>query len=200
MRKLIRARLTYANVAATLALFLAIGGTSYAALKISGRDIQQHTITSRNIKRNSLGGAAIRESKLGVVPKARNAARLGGLPADRFLVRCPEGTIPVAGVCIETQPRAAAPYGSAVLECAATDTKSSAGRRLPTHQELMAALPHSEIQLASGGELTGNVYPSSSSPGQVEVLYITSETGSVGITPDTAAGAKGYRCVTNPLN
>jgi hypothetical protein len=32
----LRARLTYANVVATLALFIALGGSSYAAITITG--------------------------------------------------------------------------------------------------------------------------------------------------------------------
>ena len=69
-----RPRLTYANVVATLALFVALGGSSYAALKISGREIQKHTITGQNIKRNSLGRRQIKESSLSAVPRALNAA------------------------------------------------------------------------------------------------------------------------------
>jgi hypothetical protein len=64
----------------------------------------------------------------------------------------------------------------------------------------MTALNHQEITLATGGELTSDVYPSTSTPGQLDVLYITNEVGNVGITPDTAAGAKAYRCVADPLN
>ncbi|HXV05603.1 MAG TPA: hypothetical protein VFP23_06835 [Solirubrobacterales bacterium] len=199
MKKL-RDRLTYANVTATLALFVALGGSSYAAFKISGREIQAHTITGRNIKANSIGGRQIKERSLGVVPRARNAARLGGYGAERFLVRCPEGTIPVSDVCVETQAHAPLPYGNAAQACQLTDNKSAPGRRLPTHEELMTALTYEQIQLAPGGELTSDVYPSSSSPGQVEVLYITNEAGNVALTPDTAAGAKAYRCVTDPLN
>ncbi|HEX3609953.1 MAG TPA: hypothetical protein VHU14_09860 [Solirubrobacterales bacterium] len=200
MLKALRDRLTYANVTATLALFVALGGSSYAALKISGREIKAHTITGKNIKRNALGRRQIKESNLSAVPRALNAARLGGQPAERFLVRCPQGTIPVAGVCIETQARPPAPYGSAVEECARTDNQSAAGRRLPTHNELKAALPYDQIQLASGGELTSEVSASSSEPGRVTDLYITDESGAVGLTPDTAAGAKSYRCVAPPLN
>jgi hypothetical protein len=130
----------------------------------------------------------------------RNAARLDGVSAERLLVRCPQGTIPVAGVCIETQARPPAPYGSAVEECARTDNQSAAGRRLPTHDELKAALPYSQIQLASSGELTSDVSASSSEPGRVTDLYVTDESGAVGLTPDTSAGAKSYRCVAPPLN
>jgi hypothetical protein len=200
MLKVPRPRLTYANVVATLALFVALGGSSYAALKISGRDIQKHTITGQNIKRNSLGRRQIKESSLSAVPWAHNAARLGGYTAERLLVRCPQGTIPVAGVCIETQTHPPVAYGNAVYECGAIDTKSAAGRRLPTHNELMDALTHEEIQLASGGELTSEVSASTSEPGRVNDLYITDKGGAVGVVPDTFAGAKSYRCVAPPLN
>lgn len=200
MLKVPRPRLTYANVVATLALFVALGGSSYAALKISGRDIQKHSITGQNIKRNSLGRLQIKESNLSAVPRALNSARLGGQPAERFLVRCPQGTIPVAGVCIETQARPPLAYGNAVYECGAIDSKTAAGRRLPTHGELMDALTHQEIQLAAGGELTSEVSASSSEPGRLEDLYIISQGGAVGVTPDSFAGAKSYRCVAPPLN
>jgi hypothetical protein len=56
------------------------------------------------------------------------------------------------------------------------------------------------FDLASGGELTGEVYPSSATPGEVDVLYVTDKTGSVGITSDTDAGKKAFRCVFVPLN
>ena len=66
--------------------------------------------------------------------------------------------------------------------------------------ELMTAIGDSGITLAVGGELTRNVYPSPIDSGRVEVLYITDDVGSVGLTPNTAAGAKPFRCVTDPLN
>jgi hypothetical protein len=200
MLKIPRPRLTYANVVATLALFVALGGSSYAALKISGTQIKAHTITGKNIKRNSLGRRQIKESSLSAVPRALNAARLDGMTAEHFLVRCPEGTIPVAGVCIETQAHSPVAYGSAVYECGRIDTKAAAGRRLPTHNELMDALPSEQIQLAPGGELTSEVSASSNEAGRVNDLYITDESGAVGLTPDTFAGAKSYRCVAPPLN
>jgi len=200
MLKVPRPRLTYANVIATLALFVALGGSSYAALKISGREIQKKTITGQNIKPNTLGRKQIKESSLSAVPRALNAARLDGQTAEAFLVRCPDGTRPAAGVCFETQARPAVAYGSAVIECSLIDNRSGAGRRLPTYNELMAALPQAEIQLAAGGELTSEVSASPSEPGRVNALYVTSESGAVGLTPDTFAGAKSYRCVTPPLN
>ena len=64
----------------------------------------------------------------------------------------------------------------------------------------MTALGDYGITLAAGGELTRNVYPSASQPGRVDVLYITDDVGSVALTPNTAAGAKAFRCVADPLN
>ena len=66
-----------------------------------------------------------------------------------------------------------ASYGSAVQECQYVGTPQGPGRRLPTHGELQAAL--ARVDLAAGGELTSNVYPSSQYPGELDVLYVTSQ-------------------------
>jgi hypothetical protein len=95
--------------------------------------------------------------------------------------------------------RPPAAYGSAAVVCEGTDRRRSAGRRLPNHDELMTAIGDSGITLAPGGELTRNVYPSASA-GQVDVLYITDDIGSVALASNTAAGARAFRCVTDPLN
>jgi hypothetical protein len=199
MLKALRDRLTYANVVATLALFIAVGGSgAYAVSKIDGSDIRKRSLTGKQFKSNSIGSRVVKESSLRPVPRAQNSARLGGQPAERFLVSCPTGTVAVSDVCVEVQPHAPASYGVAAFDCSLIDNRERAGRRLPTHAELMTALAKPEIQLAPGGELTGEVYPSSSE-GKVDVLYITEENGSVGITQDVG-GAKSYRCVADPMN
>ena len=196
----LRARLSYANVVATLALFVALGGSSYAVTKFSGSQIQNNSIAGKKLKRDTIGGKRIKESSLGAVPSARNAGRVGGLTAQELLLRCPAGTIAAADVCVETQPRPPAIYTTAVLQCGATDGPPRPGRRLPTHNELQQAFTFQQIQIAPGGELTSEVYPSGSSPGQVEVLYMTNEVGNVGVVPDGPGGEKAFRCVTDPLN
>ena len=62
--------LTYANVIATAALFLALGGTAAAGaqLLVTGADVQDHSLTGADIKHGSLGAGvfsklAIRELK-----------------------------------------------------------------------------------------------------------------------------------------
>jgi hypothetical protein len=187
----LRRRLTYANTMSTLAVFFAISGGSYAAIAINGANIKKRSVAGTKLRVNSVSGVEVNESTLRQVPRART---LGGLTAEELRVTCPNDTFPIAGICVERIVRPAATYGGAVLECAQAGT----GRRLPTHGELRAAL--TEVQLARGGELTSNVYPSASDPAKLDNLYLTGQAGSVALTTNTAAGAKSYRCVTNRSN
>jgi hypothetical protein len=194
----VRQHITYANVMSTLAVFIALGGSSYAALTISGSAIEKRSITGNKLKRNTLTGREISESRLGKVSRARNADRLGGMTAASLKVKCPRATFPIADVCVETASRPGASYGTAVLECAQAGTPATPGRRLPTHGELRAAL--TAIQLAPGGELTSEVFPSSTSPGALDVIFVTDQVGSVALTSNTGAGGKAFRCVADPVN
>jgi hypothetical protein len=47
-------RFKSAHAISLLALFLALGGTSYAALKISGKDVRDGSLTGKDIKRGSV--------------------------------------------------------------------------------------------------------------------------------------------------
>jgi hypothetical protein len=202
----LRKRLSYANVMATIAVFIALGGSSYAALRIDSGDIannsvrsvdvRNRTLSDRDVRRNGLTGRSIRESRLGRVPRAREADRLGGLTAADLLLKCPEGTFLIADVCVETTARPAVPYGAAVVACATAEPPRHPGRRVPTYGELRAAL--SGVQLAPGGELTDEVYPSSARPGDVDVLVISSQGGGVEVVANNVA--KAFRCVTDPRN
>jgi hypothetical protein len=68
---------------ALLALFVALGGTGYAAVKLNGKQIEPRTITGNKFKNktltgnrfkdNTLTGRQIRESRLATVPRARVA-------------------------------------------------------------------------------------------------------------------------------
>jgi hypothetical protein len=57
-------RLTYSGVTATMALFLALGGSSYAALSIGGGDIRNGTVTGSDIKNESLKSRDVDNGKL----------------------------------------------------------------------------------------------------------------------------------------
>lgn len=46
--------ISYANVVATLALFIALGGSSYAAIVITGKNVKNNSLTTKDIKNRSL--------------------------------------------------------------------------------------------------------------------------------------------------
>jgi hypothetical protein len=61
----LRSRLTYANVVATLALFLAIGGgTVYAALELGRNDVKSKNIKKGAVKTSDLGKEAVTGAKV----------------------------------------------------------------------------------------------------------------------------------------
>jgi hypothetical protein len=91
-------------VISVIALFAALGGTSYAAAKITGHEIAKKTIKGGNVanktlsykkvKLDTLGGDQIDEAKLGSVPNADhataadsagNADKLDGLDSAAFM-------------------------------------------------------------------------------------------------------------------
>ena len=64
LRKL-RSRLTYANVASTLALVLAVGGgTAYAAATIGTKNIRTHAVTGSKLATNSVSPSKVKNQSL----------------------------------------------------------------------------------------------------------------------------------------
>jgi hypothetical protein len=55
---------SYANVLATAALFVALGGSSYAAVEITGKDVRDGSLTGADIRNNSLTSADIKNGSL----------------------------------------------------------------------------------------------------------------------------------------
>ena len=204
MRTLIDRHLSFANVVSLLALFIALGGSGYAALRVGsgeiadnsirGKDVRNRTLTHRDVMRNGLGGTNIKESRLAEVPRARRARLLGSLSTGRLVLACPNGTKRISGGCIERNPRAPAPYGTASVQCELIN------RRLPLHHELMAIVGDSDVPF-NGEELTANVFQSGTGDRTtVDVLTIIDRAGGVGVVPDTFAGARHFRCLAYPSN
>ena len=90
----LRKRLTYANVMSTLAVFIALGGSSYAALTINGATIKNRSIAGKKLRPNTLTGAQIKESRLARVPRAKAADTVGGVTAADLKIKCPLGHVP----------------------------------------------------------------------------------------------------------
>jgi len=113
-----------AMAVALLALFVALGGSSYAALKVNsrqivdnsvrGKDLRNNDVRSKDVRNNSLTGADVNEARLGNVPSAStansansagsagtagtaaNADALGGVGPDGF-VRTPTEPLRLIG-------------------------------------------------------------------------------------------------------
>ncbi|HVO55388.1 MAG TPA: hypothetical protein VMT37_13335 [Solirubrobacterales bacterium] len=140
MRGLI-GKLSYANVVATLALFVALGGASYAAVSlptnsVGAKQLRKNAVTAAKIKNGAVTGAKVKLSSLGTVPKAAEAQTLGGQTALQIAasskLKCPAGMRLGGGACIEDAERPALELAQAMQVC------GQAGLRLPSRGELIA--------------------------------------------------------------
>jgi hypothetical protein len=72
-----RFRPSPATVLSVVALFVALGGSAYAATAISGSQIRLHSIPANRLKNHSITGAQVNLNELGTVPRAVSATRSG---------------------------------------------------------------------------------------------------------------------------
>lgn len=78
-------RLTYANVTATLALFLALGGTSYAVATIDGDDIKPGAIEESHIANGAVNSGEIANGAVGSADVDNGSVRPKDLASDAAL-------------------------------------------------------------------------------------------------------------------
>jgi hypothetical protein len=212
----LRKHLSYSNVTATAALFIALGGTSYAVIRVDSgdvvddslrsedvrnnslrsRDVRDRTLRARDLVRNSLGGAVVKESALGQVPRAADADRVGGASAEGLRVRCPTDTSRNAGICIEQSARPADGFLGAINAC------DNAGRGLPTMPQL-DAFARIHGPLSPQGEWTSSVYRNPDNGAnafdQLEAVVI-GEGAAVSYDRVYLAVQHAFRCVALPSN
>ena len=213
-RATVLSRFSYANVTATIALFIALGGTSYAVLRVDsnavidnslrsrdlrdntvrGKDVRNRTIMARDVKRDGLGGRVIKEHALGVVPNAADADRLGGASLQELRVQCPTDTVARAGVCVENSARSPLGFFGAIATC------DAAGRGLPTMPQLDAYTRSGRL---AQPEWTASVYRNpANGPNPFDELetVVLSDGGVVGYERVYLAVQHAFRCVALPSN
>src|SRR4051812_40422732 len=201
----VRARLSYANVVATLALFVALGGTGYAASQITSKDVKNRSLKGGDLKKDTGTGAEIRDARLGGVPSAQNATT-----AD---VSKSAGTATTAG--------SAGSAATATLADTAKDAQSLAGQgagaferatrtqfgKAPvgpageSGEQVVLSWPELGAQVTSatnqaacpGGGLRVAVKNTKASGASVRVFQADTGTGS-GNEPVVAPAAKSYVC------
>lgn len=126
MLKRAHPKLTYANLTATLALFIALGGSAMGAVIVTSNSqvakgtISGHhppsgdhanliagSLTGKDVHNNSLTGTQINSSTLGKVPSAADADTVGGNPASSL-----GGVLTGRMDSLTTSSTAATDYGS----------------------------------------------------------------------------------------
>ena len=60
----LRSRLTFANTVSLIALFVALGGTSYAAFTVTGKHVKNSSLTGKDLKNSSVTGADVKNRSL----------------------------------------------------------------------------------------------------------------------------------------
>jgi hypothetical protein len=76
----LRNRLTYANLMATIAVFIALGGTSYAVTQLDNNSVRSKHIQNGQVKRVDLGKNAVTSKKVRNHSLLAKDFRLGQLP------------------------------------------------------------------------------------------------------------------------
>jgi len=82
-------KLSFANVMATIAVFIALGGGAYAATQLPNnsvgtKQLKNSAVTTPKIKNGAVTGAKIKLATLGKVPSAANADTVGGQTIKGF--------------------------------------------------------------------------------------------------------------------
>jgi hypothetical protein len=201
----VRPRLSYANVMATVAVFIALGGASYAAFKlpkngVGTKQLKKNAVIGVKVKDDSLTGSDINEATLGTVASANNAQNatsaqtLDGRSADQLIdaskPTCPAGMELAVGVCFTSATRGPVTQTAAFGEC------TSSGWRLPSEGE-MAAFDKTHY---TEPPAYAWVEPRYTTEAVWIGLSITSANGSpVFLSAGLATGEQLlYRCVTEP--
>ena len=146
----IRRRLTYANVTATIAVFLCLGGATAVAAGTLGknsvgpRQLKARSVTTGKLANNAVNGAKVANGSLtgadidvgalGTVPTAATAASAGNSDTvGGHAAACPPATTLIRGLCFDSTANPTAPTQEAAADACATK-----GGWLPSPMDLYA--------------------------------------------------------------
>ena len=111
----------YANVMATIAVFIALGSGAYAATRIDGSSLERRSVAGEKLERDTVTGKELKEASLGPVRFASIAKRADQAPVAgyRLVVKpannlansttnasahCPGDAEPIGGGAIAQDP------------------------------------------------------------------------------------------------
>jgi hypothetical protein len=176
----IRKLLTYANVMATVAVFLALGGGAYAALHLSKNSVGAKQLKKNSVTSGKIADGAVSSTKIadGTVSPVDAAPSLH--------LNCRSGTAYLQGACIQSQSAGAATWSNALTSCLA------AGGRLPNPAELVTLVDRGVTN--SQAEWTDTL----SNNGTDTFAETVNLDGSGVVTLGFIANLHAYRCVFDP--
>lgn len=126
----LRQRLSFANVMSVAAVFIALGGSSYAALSknsVGKKQLKKGAVTTKKIKDGAVNEAKIADGTI-------RASDLSKSLLSSLQDSCPAGMTRFGNtVCIDTVPRGTGTVGTAIVTC------SNANLRLPSVAEAYMA-------------------------------------------------------------
>lgn len=218
-----------ATVIACLALFVALGGTGYAAIalpknSVGPKQLKTGAVRSKDIRNNTIRSVDIRNNNLTTRDIRNRTLRGRDIRPDslrgRQIVESTLATVPHAttadtlGGVTAGQLKLACPAGTVAASATciegsprpaeswgqANTTCTLAGRRLPTYPELASFLTP-QRPVAAGGELTANVGESGTTPGMlVATVMLTIGGSSVEFIDATGNDQRAFRCAAAPTN
>ena len=203
MRGRIRAHLTYANVASSLALFIALaGGTAWATHEvINSSDVVDNSLQSVDLKDNAgvksadvlndtvtgggLAATDLKPSSVGTSEVADNSLSGGDINESTLQGSCPSGMTAVnSDLCFDSADRSPLFQNWAQ----ALETCRAAGRRLPSVVEANEA----RVLLSTGQYWTGDIFDD----GTAQLAWMYNST-SIFKHDRANVGDNQVRCVTS---
>ncbi|MGI9188032.1 MAG: collagen-like triple helix repeat-containing protein [Gaiellales bacterium] len=200
-------KLTYANVLATVALFLALGGTSYAVTalprnSVGTKQLKARAVTKGKVAKNAIDGSHVRDGSLSSVDFAAGTLLRGergepgaagpqGIPGAAGStgdtgpqgVQGPAGTLDAPGFATSTILSATNPRDTAVAigsDGYAVIAAVSAPTVYVSHCENLACSAATTTQIATGGSTAGGTSIAINSQGVPVVAFHGEAAGASG--------------------
>lgn len=145
----LRNRLTFSNAIACIALFVALGGSSYAAVQITGASVKDNSLTTKDVRNGSL---LAKDFKRGQIPAGPQGATGAQGPQGVQGERGPEGPKGETG--------ATGAQGAPGLSGVHRVMAQQYAQQGDNYLVVAASCPDGEKVVGSGGMPTGPASPS----------------------------------------
>jgi hypothetical protein len=200
-----RSRPSHATVVAYLALFVALGGSAYAAVglprnSVGTKQLKDGAVTSAKFKRSATApnathainaDHAVNADHSANADQATNAGALGGSPPSDYRVNCPSAMGRAGSLCYDQTERPAKTFASALQTCARS------GLRLPDAGELALVFDHSD---ATQDRQWISAFSVVSGVGLVAGVVSQDTTRTLSLTTTPVADNVAFRCVGGVTN